>query len=113
MLRRCFAGQRLENTAAICRSNPRNIGDLAVAEIRTAITLPTSTKASEESLGQIDTLGPTALIEYTLDFCQRSVLFLDILRQRGHEREEMLARGVSSVLIYESELVMRGDALLR
>ena len=82
-----------------------------MAEIRTAITLPTSTKVSEHPFGQIDTLGPTALIEYTLDFCQRSVLFLDILRQRGNEREEMLARGVASVLIYDTELVMRGDEL--
>ena len=37
---------------------------------------------------------PTALNEYALDFWQRSILFLDILRQRGDAREEMLARGV-------------------
>ena len=45
------------------------------------------------------------------DFWQRSVLFLDILRQRGNQREEMLAHGATSVLIYGSELVMRGDEL--
>ena len=45
------------------------------------------------------------------DFWERSVLFLDILRQRGNQREEMLAHGVTSVLIYDSELVMRGDEL--
>src|SRR5262245_20304578 len=55
--------------------------------------------------------GPAALNEYALDFWQRSILFLDILRQRGNAREEMLARGASSVLIYDTELVMRGDAL--
>jgi pimeloyl-ACP methyl ester carboxylesterase len=54
---------------------------------------------------------PTALNEYALDFWQRSILFLDILRQRGDAREEMLARGVSSVLLFDTELVMRGDTL--
>ncbi|MFZ1120094.1 MAG: DUF3141 domain-containing protein, partial [Candidatus Binataceae bacterium] len=46
--------------------------------------------------------------ENVRDFWQRSVLFLDILRQRGNQREEMLAHGATSVLIYDSELVMRG-----
>jgi Protein of unknown function (DUF3141) len=57
--------------------------------------------------------GPAALNEYALDFWQRSLLFLDILRQRGNAREEMLVRGASSVLIYDTELVMRGDTLPR
>jgi hypothetical protein len=56
---------------------------------------------------------PTAFSEYARDFWQRSVLFLDILRQRGNQHEEMLAHGVTSVLIYDSELVMRGDELPR
>ncbi len=54
---------------------------------------------------------PNAFSEYVRDFWQRSVLFLDILRQRGNQREEMLERGATSVLIYDSELVMRGDEL--
>ena len=53
----------------------------------------------------------TAFNEYARDFWQRSFLFLDILRQRGNQRENMLAHGVASVLIYDSELVMRGDEL--
>jgi pimeloyl-ACP methyl ester carboxylesterase len=56
-------------------------------------------------------IPPSALGEYARDFWQRSVLFLDILRQRGNQHEEMVAHGVSSVLIYDSELVMRGDEL--
>ena len=60
---------------------------------------------------QIGKLAPTAFNEYARDFLQRSVLFLDILRQRGNQHEEMLARGVTSVLMYESEVVMRGDEL--
>jgi pimeloyl-ACP methyl ester carboxylesterase len=68
-------------------------------------------KTHEELSGQISELAPTAFNEYVRDFWQRSVLFLDILRQRGNQREEMLAHGVTSVLIYDSELVMRGDEL--
>jgi pimeloyl-ACP methyl ester carboxylesterase len=64
-----------------------------------------------ELSGQIGKLAPTAIDEYMRDFWQRSVLFLDIVRQRGNQREEMLARGVTSVLIYDSEFVMRGDDL--
>ncbi|HSF58504.1 MAG TPA: DUF3141 domain-containing protein [Candidatus Binatia bacterium] len=60
---------------------------------------------------QIGSLAPTALNEYARDFWQRSVLFMDILRQRGNQHEEMLRHGVTSVLMYESEVVMRGDEL--
>jgi pimeloyl-ACP methyl ester carboxylesterase len=81
----------------------------------------------DELSGRIDQLAPTAInehvriweksvppnafSEYVRDFWQRSVLFLDILRQRGNQHEEMLAHGVTSVLMYDSELVMRGDEL--
>jgi hypothetical protein len=66
----------------------------------------------EEFYGQFGKM-PTALNEYARDVWQRSVLFLDILRQRGNKREEMIAHKVSSVLIYDTELVMRGDELPR
>ena len=72
---------------------------------------PAALNTLGELSGQIGKLAPTAFNEYALDFWQRSVLFLDILRQRGNQREEMLAHGATSVLIYDSELVMRGDEL--
>ena len=91
---------------------------------------PTPARMIEELSGRISELAPTAfreservrdfwqrsvpssaLNEYVRDFWQRSVLFLDILRERGNQRENMLAHGVASVLIYDSELVMRGDEL--
>jgi pimeloyl-ACP methyl ester carboxylesterase len=75
--------------------------------------IPTPPKMLEELSGQIGKLAPTAFNEYVRDFWQRSVLFLDILRQRGNQREEMVTHGVTSVLIYDSELVMRGDELPR
>jgi pimeloyl-ACP methyl ester carboxylesterase len=71
----------------------------------------TPPKMFEELSGQIGKLAPAAFDEYVRDCWQRSVLFLDILRQRGNQREEMLAHGATSVLLYDSELVMRGDEL--
>ena len=65
----------------------------------------------DELSGQIGKLAPAAVNEYVRDFWQRSVLFLDILRQRGNQHDDMSAHGVTSVLIYDSELVMRGDEL--
>src|SRR4029453_18323282 len=73
--------------------------------------VPAPPRILEELSGQIGKLAPIAFHEYVRDFLQRSILFLDILRQRGNQREEMLAHGISSVLIYDSELVMRGDEL--
>jgi hypothetical protein len=84
-------------------------------------------RALEELSGRIDEVAPTALHqyarlwdksvpenafnEYVRDVWQRSILFLDILRQRGNQHEEMVAHGVTSVLIYDSEPLMRGDEL--
>src|SRR6476646_10224340 len=75
---------------------------------REALTPP---RVVEELSGQISKMAPTAFNEYARDFWERSVLFLDILRQRGNQREGMLAHQATSVLIYDSELVMRGDEL--
>jgi len=75
------------------------------------ISLPTSQFG--ELSGHIGKLTPDALNDYVKDFWQRSILFLDILRRRGNQREDMMAHRVASVLIYDTELVMRGDALPR
>ena len=74
---------------------------------------PTVLNQFEELSGQIGKLAPTTFDEYVRDFWQRSVLFLDILRERGNQRERMLARSVTSVLMYDSELVLRGDEFPR
>jgi pimeloyl-ACP methyl ester carboxylesterase len=79
----------------------RRVGELA----------PTALNKLDELSGQIGKMAPTAFNEYARDFWQRSILFLDILRQRGNQREGMLAHQATSVLIYDSELVMRGDEL--
>jgi pimeloyl-ACP methyl ester carboxylesterase len=87
---------------------PRMIEELSG---RIGTLAPTALNKVEELSSHIGKLAPAAFNEYARDFWQRSVLFLDILRQRGNQREEMLAHSVASVLIYDSELVMRGDEL--
>ncbi|HEY5830882.1 MAG TPA: DUF3141 domain-containing protein [Hyphomicrobiaceae bacterium] len=72
---------------------------------------PTALTKLDELSGQFGRMAPTALNEYVRDFWERTILFVDILRQRGNQREEMLAHQATSVLIYDSELVMRGDEL--
>ena len=77
-------------------------------------TARTTTQTSMTRLAQMNEMSAwTDLNEYARDFWQRSILFLDILRQRGNQREEMMAGGVASVLIYDTELVTRGDTLPR
>ena len=70
-------------------------------------------KLAPIALNEFSGLAPTAFIEYWRDFAQRSVLFLDILRRRGNQYEEMRARPINSVLIYDFEIVLRGDTLTR
>ncbi|MFG1417264.1 DUF3141 domain-containing protein [Xanthobacter sp. V0B-10] len=55
--------------------------------------------------------GP--LGEYLLDSWQRSVLFLDLLRKRGNEQEEITSRPQATVLSFEHEVLVSGRALPR
>ena len=54
-----------------------------------------------------------AVQEYWLDAWQRSVLFLDILRQRGNTYLEHSAKEVPHVLTFQAELVRDGRTLAR
>jgi hypothetical protein len=49
--------------------------------------------------------------EYWLDAWQRTVLFLDVLRERGNIYLEHSAREVPHVLHFKTELVRDGRAL--
>ena len=60
---------------------------------------------------RIGLFGPA--IEYMTDAAQRSVLFLDVMRQRSDQYREHLAETVPNVLDYEAELVMDGRTLAR
>jgi pimeloyl-ACP methyl ester carboxylesterase len=55
--------------------------------------------------------GPA--FDYWLDACQRSVLFLDVLRQRADTLEAHGAEAVPNVLTFEAELVLDGRTLPR
>jgi hypothetical protein len=52
-------------------------------------------------------------MQYMVDAAQRSVLFLDVMRQRGNQYREHLAETVPNVLDYEVELILSGKTLDR
>lgn len=54
-----------------------------------------------------------AAAEYTTDAAQRSLLFLDVLRQRGNAYREHVAKTAPHVLEFECELVIDGRKLDR
>jgi hypothetical protein len=55
----------------------------------------------------------TAAYEYAVDAWQRSVLYADVMRQRGNQYHEHMAKRAPNVLSMESELVMDGRCLPR
>ena len=57
--------------------------------------------------------GFSAVGEYWLDAWQRSVLFLDVLRERGNIYQEQSAKEVPHVLTFQAELVRDGRTLER
>jgi pimeloyl-ACP methyl ester carboxylesterase len=52
-------------------------------------------------------------MDYMVDSAQRSVLFADVMRQRGNQYREHLAEKVPHVLEYDAELVIDGRTLGR
>ena len=55
--------------------------------------------------------GPA--MDYMIDVAQRTVLFCDVMRQRGNQYREHLAQTVPHVLDYEAELIIDGRTLER
>ena len=55
----------------------------------------------------------TSWPEYMVDALQRSVLFLDLLRQRGNEEIEITSRPMATVLSFGHEVLMDGRSLPR
>jgi hypothetical protein len=68
---------------------------------------------SEEPMEAVKLPNPAALQEYWLDAWQRSVLFLDILRERGNIYHDHNAQEVPEVLSFETELIRDGRTLER
>jgi pimeloyl-ACP methyl ester carboxylesterase len=69
--------------------------------------------STEKQRASGDTLSGVvaSAVEYMTDAGQRSVLFLDILRQRGDQYREHLAETAPHVLNFAAELVMDGRKL--
>src|SRR5215469_7663962 len=57
--------------------------------------------------------GGSDLLDYWVDAWQRSILLLDVLRQRGNNSIEHNARKAPNVLSFEVELVLDGRSLPR
>src|SRR3954471_2396925 len=57
--------------------------------------------------------GMSSAIDYWVDAWQRSILLLDVLRQRGNNYVEHNARQAPHVLTFEAELVLDGRTLSR
>jgi pimeloyl-ACP methyl ester carboxylesterase len=61
-----------------------------------------------------DGLGPFGpAMDYTIDAAQRTVLFWDVMRQRGNQYREHMADTVPHVLNYQAELIIDGRTLKR
>src|ERR1700730_9005219 len=57
--------------------------------------------------------GASDLLDYWVDACQRSILLLDVLRQRGNNCIEHNARKAPNVLSFDAEWVLDGRSLPR
>src|SRR6201990_410072 len=60
--------------------------------------------------GEMSGLAAKA-VEYMVDAGQRSVLFLDIMRQRGDQYRDHVAQTAPHVLSYAAELIIDGRKL--
>src|SRR5262245_35435222 len=63
------------------------------------------------SVGIFGSLTPA--VEYVVDAAQRSVLYWDVMRQRGNQYREHLTETAPHVLDYEAELIIDGRTLDR
>ena len=73
-----------------------------------------STTPQYQQSGFPQFLGPLApAVEYMTDAAQRSILFWDVMRQRGNQSREHMAQTAPHVLEFEVELVVDGRKLER
>src|SRR6516165_10073429 len=84
---------------------------LTLPENATASAHMSSLMSNKPETLPFNSFGPA--IEYMVDAAQRSVLFLDVMRQRGNQYREHLAETAPHVLDYKVELVVDGRRLPR
>jgi pimeloyl-ACP methyl ester carboxylesterase len=76
--------------------------------------MPASAKQPTADREPTSLFGPFApAIDYMIDAAQRSVLFWDVMRQRGNQYREHIAQTAPHVLEYEVELLIDGRTLSR
>jgi pimeloyl-ACP methyl ester carboxylesterase len=63
------------------------------------------------SSDMVGAFGPA--MDYMIDAAQRTVLFWDVMRQRGNQYREHMAEAVPNVLNYQAELIIDGRTLKR
>src|SRR5262245_14890871 len=73
--------------------------------------MPASQDPGRELISNLGIFAPA--FEYVVDAAQRSVLFLDVMRQRCNQYHEHLAKSAPHVLDYQIELVVDGRTLRR
>jgi pimeloyl-ACP methyl ester carboxylesterase len=71
----------------------------------------TSVPQAQLSSDMFGMFGPA--MDYAIDAAQRTVLFWDVMRQRGNQYREHMAESVPNVLNYEAELIIDGRTLKR
>src|SRR5262252_1356633 len=84
---------------------------LTLPENATASAHMSSLMSNKPETLPFNSFGPA--IEYMIDAAQRSVLFLDVMRQRGNQYLEHIAETAPHVLEYEFELIVDGRRLER
>jgi pimeloyl-ACP methyl ester carboxylesterase len=88
--------------------------DIGKSKLKTLKNMEASMSANKQPQGALSPFGIFgAALEYMTDAAQRSVLFLDVMRQRGNQYREHMAETVPHVLSFEAELVMDGRTLKR
>ena len=87
----------------------KSLSTVALAKTALGLQLPTWSNPFATASGNIT----AALPEYLVDAFQRSVLFLDLLRQRGNEEIEITSRPMATVLSFGHEVLMDGRSLPR
>jgi hypothetical protein len=73
--------------------------------------MPTSHESGRDLTAAVGPFVPA--FEYMIDVAQRSVLFWDVMRQRGNQYRAHLAEAVPHVLDYKVELVLDGRTFER
>ncbi|MBV8439099.1 MAG: DUF3141 domain-containing protein [Hyphomicrobiales bacterium] len=69
------------------------------------------TDASKTPMDPVQT--GRAFQEYMTDAWQRTILFLDVLRERGKQQAEITSRRIATVLKFDYEILMNGAELAR